>query len=107
MVQRVQVPSGPTLTVCMNTMLETATVTTWPLANRVVVIDAAASMEAMIQPPNMLPDGLVSAGIARCRAARSPRGVTSGISSRLGDGQQFSSRLGSRRGVSPEGSIPT
>src|SRR3954447_15224929 len=60
----------------MNTMLETATVTVWASAKRVVVMPAAASIEAMIQPPNMLPAGLVWAGIAKCRAASSPRGIT-------------------------------
>src|SRR3954447_6486758 len=48
----------------------------WASANRVVVMPAAASIEAMIQPPNMLPAGLVWAGIAKCRAASSPRGRT-------------------------------
>jgi len=43
----------------MNTMLETVTVTVWASAKRVVVMPAAASIEAMIQPPKMLPAGLV------------------------------------------------
>src|SRR5882672_6271213 len=59
----------------MNTMLEAATVTVRPPARWVVVMPAAASMEAMIQPPNISPAGLVSAGIASWRAARSPRGT--------------------------------
>jgi hypothetical protein len=63
----------------LNTMLETATVTVWPPARRVAVMLAAASIEAMIQPPKMSPDGLVSAGMARCRAESSPRGASACI----------------------------
>jgi hypothetical protein len=48
---------------------ETATVTARPPTSRVVVITAAAFIEAMIQPPNMSPAGLVWAGIANCREA--------------------------------------
>src|SRR5713226_5360915 len=55
-------------------MLLTAAVTTRPFARRVAVIAPAASISDMIQPPNISPLGLVSAGIARVRAASSPRG---------------------------------
>src|SRR3954447_25022967 len=47
-----------------NVMLDTATVTTVPLAIFVAVISAAASITDMIQPPKMLPIGLVCDGIA-------------------------------------------
>ena len=46
-----------------------------PPASRLVVMPAAASIEAMIQPPNISPAGLVSAGIASWRTASSPFGV--------------------------------
>ena len=55
-------------------MLLTAAVTTRPSARRVAVIAPAASISDMIQPPKISPDGLVSAGIAKVRAASSPRG---------------------------------
>src|SRR5207302_1103110 len=55
-------------------MLPTEAVTTRPSAHRVAVIAPAASISDMIQPPKMSPLGLVSAGIARVRAASSPRG---------------------------------
>src|SRR3954462_497636 len=55
-------------------MSVTAAVTTRSCAQRVAVIAPAASIWAMIQPPKMSPDGLMSAGIARVRAASSPRG---------------------------------
>src|SRR5712691_4485532 len=55
-------------------MLLTAAVTTRPPARLVAVIAPAASISDMIQPPNKSPLGLVSAGIARVRAASSPGG---------------------------------
>src|SRR3954454_11190996 len=55
-------------------MSVTAAVTTRSCAQRVAVIAPAASIWAMIQPPKMSPDGLMSAGIARVRAASSPLG---------------------------------
>src|SRR3954471_14397835 len=55
-------------------MSVTAAVTTRSCAQRVAVIAPAASIWAMIQPPKMSPDGLISAGIARVRAASSPLG---------------------------------
>src|SRR5438132_662315 len=55
-------------------MLLTAAVTTRPPARFVAVIAPAASISDMIQPPNISPFGLVSAGIARVRAASSPGG---------------------------------
>src|SRR5438309_462168 len=55
-------------------MLLTAAVTTRPSARLVAVIAPAASISDMIQPPKISPLGLVSAGIARVRAASSPGG---------------------------------
>ena len=55
-------------------MLLTEAVTTRPSARRVAVIAPAESISDMIQPPKMSPEWLVSAGIARVRAANSPRG---------------------------------
>jgi len=52
----------------------TAAVTTRPSLRRVAVIAPAASISDMIQPPKMSPAGFVSAGIAKVRAANSPRG---------------------------------
>src|SRR3954452_13331559 len=59
-------------------MSVTAAVTTRPCAQLVAVMAPAASIWAMIQPPKMSPDGLMSAGIARVRAASSPRGLAGG-----------------------------
>ena len=56
-------------------MSVTATVATRPPARRAASMAPAASISAMIQPPNMSPAGLVFAGIARTRDARSPRGA--------------------------------
>jgi hypothetical protein len=44
-------------------MLLTDAVTTRPSARRVAVIAPATSINDMIQPPKISPDGLVSAGI--------------------------------------------
>src|SRR5260370_13828180 len=55
-------------------MLPTEAGTTRPSARRVAVIAPAESISDMIQPPKISPPGLVSAGIARVRAASSPRG---------------------------------
>src|SRR5205085_4512979 len=44
------------------------------LGARVAVIAPAESISDISQPPKMSPDGLVSAGIAKVRAANSPRG---------------------------------
>jgi hypothetical protein len=57
-------------------MSVTAAVTTRPCAQRVAVMAPAASIWAMIQPPKMSPDGLMSAGIASARAASSPLGLS-------------------------------
>jgi hypothetical protein len=64
--------ASPTLTGSKNVMLDTATVTTVPLATFVAVISAAASITDMIQPPKMLPIGLMCDGIANIRDAISP-----------------------------------
>jgi hypothetical protein len=47
---------------------------TVPLAIFVAVISAAASITDMIQPPKMLPIGLMCDGVANMRDASSPRG---------------------------------
>src|SRR6266853_600414 len=74
-------------------MLLTAAVTTRPPARLVAVIAAAASISDMIQPPNMSPLGLVSAGIARVRAARSRGGGFCLLTAASGSGQPTLLRL--------------
>lgn len=56
-------------------MSVTATVATRPCTYADAAMAPAESISDMIQPPNMSPAGLVSAGMARTREASSPRGA--------------------------------